>query len=232
MNNHPTNYSGDLAVARVVAHLVKNRWYVLSGIVSEHMPFDLVAYKQKGDTCKFIRIQVKSSPQFKRTGPKGRIRYTENTIDFFATYLPTVDACIFVPVSMVPLGIKIKVRDELPDSATPFWWYADFLSFSTELRPKRTVSEFGKRIRIKQKSEVVTAKYPPLDALQLLVWKYPRTRLAAELGCSDTAIKKFGNRKGIVFPPQGYFKMSGSERLKVRTMFRETVQTRLREFSL
>ncbi len=57
MTVHITKTKGDLAVAKVIADLTEKGYVILTPLISEHLPFDLVAYKDQ----KMLRIQVKHS---------------------------------------------------------------------------------------------------------------------------------------------------------------------------
>lgn len=52
---HHTKDKGDLAAAKVIADLVEKEYSVFVPVVTEHTPFDLIAYKDG----KCYRIQAK-----------------------------------------------------------------------------------------------------------------------------------------------------------------------------
>lgn len=54
---HHTKDKGDLAAARVIADLVEKEYSIFVPVVTEHAPFDLIAYKDG----KCYRIQAKYS---------------------------------------------------------------------------------------------------------------------------------------------------------------------------
>jgi PD-(D/E)XK endonuclease len=54
---HHTKNKGDLAVAKAIADLIYKEYSVLAPVACEHLPFDLVVYKD----AKFYRIQAKYS---------------------------------------------------------------------------------------------------------------------------------------------------------------------------
>ena len=43
------------------------------------------------------------------------------------------------------------------------------------------------------------------ETLKQLVWRYPLTKIAADYGVSETAVRKRCNKHGIKRPPQGYW---------------------------
>ncbi|MCX6969452.1 MAG: hypothetical protein NTV93_04760 [Verrucomicrobia bacterium] len=47
--------------------------------------------------------------------------------------------------------------------------------------------------------------WPEKELLAKLLWEKPSTQIAAELGVSDTAIKKHCRQLGIAKPPRGYW---------------------------
>ncbi len=47
--------------------------------------------------------------------------------------------------------------------------------------------------------------WPEKETLAKLLWEKPSTQIAAELGVSDTAVKKHCRQLGLTKPPRGYW---------------------------
>ncbi|MBJ7338848.1 group I intron-associated PD-(D/E)XK endonuclease [Mycolicibacterium sp.] len=100
---HPTKEKGDLGVAKVHADLVAQGFIVLFP-VTEHAPFDLVAYS----SGEFHRLQVKYRSacagavkvQFRSTWADRRGTHTtpmdKDAIDIVCIYCPETDHCYYV----------------------------------------------------------------------------------------------------------------------------------------
>lgn len=122
--NHHTKDKGDLGVlkAQLDLHL---KGYVILSPNSEHLPFDLVAYKDK----KFIRIQVK----YRAVNDKGTIQvplttswadkngthinfYDRSELDILCIYCPDTDKCYYIDVNTCP---KRTLTLRVVDSKVP-----------------------------------------------------------------------------------------------------------------
>ena len=140
---HHTKEKGDLAVALVIADLTKKGYSVFTSL-SEHLPFDLIAYDK--ETQKSFRIQVKYSVDgmvknktswADKTGTHEK-KYEVFDFDFYAVYLPTVDAIIYPSIDFG--GKKIAV--EPISSTTPAFWWEDFKTFTSAAK-KKSFKDFG-----------------------------------------------------------------------------------------
>jgi hypothetical protein len=244
MNIHHTKYRGDLSVAKVAADLVEKRWFVLTPLYSEHLPFDLLSYQQKDKKVKFRRIQVKANPIFtnktvwnnKTEKSVFKETYTKDTIDYFACWIEQVDTVIYVPVWMVEGNKTIEIRYELMNTVHPFFWYEDFLYPSKKKRDRRRIKDFGyhydvisdKRLdAIKNgvyKKDCCLSRFKiTVGRLQKLLWKYPMTILSEKFGCSDVAIRKIAHKKNCIFPPRGYHIASDSNKRRIRLRYKHSV---------
>ncbi len=98
---HHTKEKGDIAVAKVIGDMAGRGWKIMLP-VSEHLPFDLVAYKNK----RFLRVQVKYS-----AGDKPRLdirqrwsdskgsysKYSSKSeVDIYVVYNPDRNRCYYV----------------------------------------------------------------------------------------------------------------------------------------
>lgn len=243
MNNHHTKYVGDLAVARVLTDLMEKHWFVMQPCISEHLPFDLLAYRMVDDKPEYLRIQVKAANEFRTAPAPGRkaIRYTQDTIDLFATYLEDVGVCAYFPISLIEPGKTVTyLTTKVPNSPVEFWWYEDFLEpnpwpdgrfkatyrrFKDKLdyvrhapsgRPKKAPVE--KQIKL---ANPRTTRYPSAPELQRLVWEKSFLTLGAEFGVSDVAVRKYCKSLDLNLPPMGYFSMNEESKSKIRPDFKK-----------
>jgi len=74
---------------------------------------------------------------------------------------------------------------------------------STQLKPKIEVP--GIRHRVASIRRATKIPWPDKETLAKLLWEKPATQIAAELGVSDTAVKKHCRQLGITKPPRGYW---------------------------
>ena len=148
---HITKEKGDLAVVLVIADLTKKGYYCLTPVVSEHLPFDLIAYKDN----KCYRIQSKYSEDgfiknvnswSDRKGTHKR-KYNQQDFDYYGLYLPNIDKIVYPAIKFGGAKIAFTVSK----SATPFYWWEDFLSFTDEAC-KKTYRDFGVSLK-KEKTE-------------------------------------------------------------------------------
>jgi hypothetical protein len=240
MNVHHTKYIGDLAVARVLADLIEKQWFVMQPCISEHLPFDLLAYRIVEGKPEYLRIQVKAANEFRTDAAPGRkgVRYTGDTIDLFATYLRDVGVCAYFPIALCGASYTC-LTTKVPNSANEFWWYEDFLepNASIEGRVKSNFRRFKEkldyvprpRIATKKSVEAVEAlanpkkeRYPSPAMLQKMVWEESFVSLGNKFDVSDVAIRKHCKSLNLLLPPQGYFAMSDASRELIRKKFEES----------
>lgn len=105
---HHTKEKGDLGVFKVEADLA-SKGFVILRPMSEHTPFDVVAYKRG----KFIRIQVKFRTKKNGVLTVGLWSYWSNkngyhvkksngkNIDIVAVYCPDTDCCYYLKAARV-----------------------------------------------------------------------------------------------------------------------------------
>lgn len=139
---HHTKQKGDLATAKVIADLTEKEYDVFCPIVSEHLPFDLIAYKEGI----LYRMQTKysSDGMIKNTtswADKHGIhskKYSDKDFDYYGVFLPSINKVIYPSIIF---GGK-TVRTELPNkpkSTTPFYWWEDFINFTDEAKKRKPV---------------------------------------------------------------------------------------------
>lgn len=116
---HHTKKKGDLGVLKVQVDLYEKGYQILLPL-TEHAPFDLVAYKDG----EFQRVQVKYR-QLRENGTlEIRFRSTystssgvkskdvnKNEIDLYCIYCPDVDECYYIDPKEFDKSLTIRVTD-------------------------------------------------------------------------------------------------------------------------
>ena|SRR5260221_472676 len=213
---HHTKDKGDIATTQAIADLTKKGYTILTPTVSEHLPFDFIAYKDG----KMFRIQSKfrsngkASEKTSWTDKHGNHSkyYNNSDFDYYALYLPEIEKVVYPSIDFA----GCKIRASVPNSPTPFYWYKDFLEF-TDNAEKRTYKDEGFNIQMRNKSEEPTEKEtaahikarkvsrPSKEELTKLLWEIPTLQLAKQFGVSDKAIEKWSKAYGISKPPRGHW---------------------------
>jgi PD-(D/E)XK endonuclease len=206
---HHTKDKGDIAAAKAIADLVSKGYSVFTPVVCEHLPFDLIAYKDG----KCYRIQAKYNSRgtvqnktswTDKNGNHYR-KYKPDDFDFYAVYLPDIDKVVYPSIKFGGCCI----RTTPPNSATPFYWWEHFTDF-TEEAPKRTYKEFEVDLttrNVKPDSRIHTRKVerPSKEELEKLVWEKPTAQIGKDFGVSDKSVEKWCKAYGIEKPPRGYW---------------------------
>ena len=138
---HHTKDKGDIAATKAIADLVVKGFSIFVPVVSEHLPFDIIAYKEgvsyriqcKYSTKGFIAKETSWSD---KNGSHKKI-YSKNDFDYYAIYIPDIDKVLYPSISFAGKTLTSKV----PNSATPFYWYEDFTEF-TDFANKKTYRDF------------------------------------------------------------------------------------------
>jgi hypothetical protein len=116
MTAHHTKNKGDLGVLCAQVDLCKQGYDVLVPL-TEHAPFDLVAYKNG----QFLRVQVKY-----RAASKGKItipletywadksgthrrQYDTESIDLFCVYCPDTEECYYFSTDGINQSITLRI---------------------------------------------------------------------------------------------------------------------------
>jgi hypothetical protein len=196
---HHTKDKGDIALMKTTLDLTLKGYNIFLP-VSEHLPFDFIAYKDG----KCYRMQAKYSSAGKvnnttYSGSKTKKYYNEDDFDYYALYLSEIDTCIYPSIKY---GGAV-FRYNKCNSATPFYWYEDFLEF-TDNAPKKNYRDMGWTIDILMTDNVLnrTVKRrkvtrPPLDEIIKLVEEKGYVETGRQFGVSDNAVRKwikFGNK--------------------------------------
>lgn len=206
---HPTKVKGDIAAAKTILDLVEKGYSVFTPVVSEHLRFDLVAYKNNN----FYRIQVKYAANNKikahtiYSDASGwhEKKYEPNDFDFYAIYLPSIDKVVYPSIKFAGCYIATKI----PKSATPFYWWEDFTDLTQEAS-KHSYKEFGidlttRKVNPNSKMHTRKVERPFKEELEKLVWEKPASQIAKDFGVSGKAIEKWCKAYGIQKPPRGYW---------------------------
>lgn len=208
---HIKKEKGNIATAKVIADLTEKGYTTFTPTISEHLPFDVLAYKDG----QFYRIQAKYSSNGgihnktnwnDRNGTHTK-KYSDTDFDYYGIYLPDIKLVVYPSIKF---GGK-SIRTDIPNSATPFYWWEDFLFFTDEAG-KRTYKEFGVEIAhaatnkmIEAKNKMRKVERPSKEELGRLLWEKPTIQLAKQFGVSDKAIEKWAKSYGLKKPPRGYW---------------------------
>lgn len=201
---------GDMALIKVMESLVKQGFIPLIPF-GEQYSFDIVALNPKTNEhwrlqSKYMgsgRMQLDDGKHW--TGRRTSCGYDDNSFDFYACYIPSIDAVIFPSIKYRGKRITIKgTKTHL----SHFYWYEDFLELKNCLPEKRSRESIGLEkpkwlTRDKTKSHKV--RHPSKEELEKMVWSKPMTELSREFGVRDNAIRKWCHRYGITYPTCGYW---------------------------
>lgn len=199
---------GDKAAAYVIADLTDKDYIIYTPTVCEHSRFDMIAVKDD----KLFRIQAKYSSTGIISNTQNwndkngchKTKYTLNEFDYYAMYLPDIKTVVYPSIKFGGASIATKISN----SATPFYWWEDFLEFTDEAQ-KKTFKDFnvvltcsGKGISRTESRKVV---WPTKEELEILLWQKPTQHIAKDFGVSDKAVEKWAKSYGIIKPPRGYW---------------------------
>ena len=117
MRSHHTKDKGDVGVAHAIADLADQGFVVLTAL-SEHAPFDLVAYRDG----RFVRVQVKYRTlstkgalevQFRSTWSDARGTYVrpldKSDVDVVCIYCPETGSCYYVDPRQFAKSVSLRV---------------------------------------------------------------------------------------------------------------------------
>lgn len=205
---------GDIGATQVIADLVKKGYVILTPIVCESLPFDIMAYKDgvtKRIQCKYSSNgKVASETSWTDRNGSHKKKYSDCDFDYYGVYLPSIDKVVYPSIKLMGIIIATEVRN----SATPFYWWEDFTDF-TDVAEKRTYKDFGKEITksLTEESRFKARKVvrPSKEELTNLLWEMPTIKIAAQFGVSDKAVEKWAKSYGIQKPPRGYWAKKASE---------------------
>lgn len=139
---HHTKNKGDLGVLKAQADLCAKGYVILTPL-SEHTPFDIVAYKDK----EFSRIQVK----YRSLNSKGflSVRFSssystskgyserpidKDEIDIYCVYCPDTDKCYYFNPKIFKSSVNLRVNQTLNNQNRNIHYAEDYLGIpATEL---------------------------------------------------------------------------------------------------
>jgi len=203
---HHTKDKGDFATIKTIFDLTQKGFVVFTPLICEHLPFDIAGYKDG----KFIRFQSK----YRDTGivssktvwsDKNGLhihKYSNTDFDYYSIYLPDKDVVCYPSIKFA--GCKLVTK--LPNSATPFYWYEDFLNL-TDTASKKNYRDFGYELTRPSSPREKYRKVlrPSKEELEQLLWQLPMSTLKSRFGVSDKAIAKWAKSYGITLPARGYW---------------------------
>ena len=209
-SNQTTNQRGNIAVAKTINFFIQNGYYVFRDIVSDTLPFDLIAYNHS--LQKSYRIQVKYATRGKvrnyRQSCREKKFYQSTDFDCFAIYLPEVDQLIFVK----PLETTKLIRFAYPKSAQKFYWFEDYKTFPATDYRLRSYKDLGIESKdltsiknLKSNNNLNKIAWPDDETLKTLIWSKPIVHVAKDLNVSDAAIIKRCKIRNIERPKRGHW---------------------------
>lgn len=190
---HHTKDKGDIALMKTTLDLTLKGYNIFLPI-SEHLPFDFIAYKD--GQC--FRMQAKYSSGGKvnnstYSGGKTTKYYNENDFDYYAVYLPEIDQCIYPSIKYAGANFRFSKCN----SATPFYWYEDFLNF-TDNAEKKNYRDMGWSIDVLTTESILDrtikrrkVERPPLADIIKLVEEKGYSETGRMFGVSDNAVRKW-----------------------------------------
>jgi hypothetical protein len=207
-----THSKGDLACAAAIKDLTLKGHNVFIPAVAGHLRYDLVAEKDGV----FYRIQAKYSTS--GAVSKGAVSancgqinsrpYKDGDFDFYAVYLPFIDTVVYPSLSFAGCWLR-AVR---PTSPCSYWWYEDFLDFTTVAKKHTLAGKGVRKSRGKSHEDkpvvsmvVEPGSRPSRAQLEKLVWEIPATEIAALYGVTHSAVGKWIKIQGIDAPGKGYW---------------------------
>jgi len=210
---HHTKDKGDIAAAMALADLTLKGYICFTPTVSEHLPFDLIAYKDG----KCLRIQAKYNSNRKirnktswadKHGSHYKY-YNKNDFDYYALYIPSINKVLYPNISFGGNSIAV----EPPKSGVAVYWWEDFLDFTDKAERKtwRDFPEIESLTKTMTKKAMEAhinhrkVKRPSKEELNQLIWSKPMIELSKELGVSDRAIAKWIKYYDLEKPPIGHW---------------------------
>lgn len=214
--SHHTKDKGDIAAAIAISDLTIKGYACFTPVVNEHLPFDIIAYKDSIS----IRVQAKymsdgivnNKTNWSDKNGSHTKYYNKNDFDYYALYIPEINRVIYPSIKFGGCSI----RNTVPNSPTKFYWWEDFLQF-TDVANKKYYRDFGITFENLSKDwdkNVFSSEdrlqnrkilWPSKEELEKFLWEEPLNKLAIRFGVSDKSISKWAKRYNIVGPPRGYW---------------------------
>jgi hypothetical protein len=203
---HHTKDKGNLATIKAMADLTEKGFDIFTPVVSEHLPFDFITYKD-GRFLKFQSKYMKCTTLPAKTSWSDKngthYKYYKDTdFDYYAAYIADKDIICYPSIKF--RGCTLTT--EIPNSASPFYWYEDFLDL-TDNAKKKTYKDFNVKITRSNEPKIKHRKVerPSKDELNSMIWTYPITYIAAIFDVSDVAVHKWIRSYGLNKPPRGHW---------------------------
>lgn len=198
MTQTETKIKGDIGLTKIIADLTLKGFQIFLPI-SEQKDFDLIAFKD-GETyriqCKYSSIGfLQAKKDWKGADGKSKTRkYPDDAFDFYALYLPDIDRCVYPSIDFR----GCRIASVIPNSSTPFYWWEDFLNFTTKAK-KRNWKEFGIELKPTQTQKVKAAhkrkrkikNRPSKKELKRLLETNSMRAVGKMFGVSDNGVRKW-----------------------------------------
>jgi hypothetical protein len=140
----------DLGMFKVMLDLKSKGYDVFTPTVSQHLRFDLIIHKDS----KMFRVQAKyrsvgdsslfipNSTSWADKSGSHKCYYENDDFDYFAIYVPEFEKIIYPSIKFAGASVAFKI----PNCATPFYWFEDFLEL-TDTAEKKTYKDFGFKLK-------------------------------------------------------------------------------------
>lgn len=139
---HHTKDKGDIGVAVIIADLYKKGLKVLTPM-SEHLPFDIVAYDPASDDfykvqCKYSKLSNKNTVYVKLVTSYATqhgsfsSRYKKNSFDVIATYCPEMSSVYYISSEFADTyksGITLRTESASNKQEVSVNYAKDFIKF-------------------------------------------------------------------------------------------------------
>ena len=229
MKDISTHKRGDIALGKVISDLLEKGWYVFVPVSTHACHYDLIASKNDNGKDIVLRVQVKLN----HTGHR-KYYDIDNPFDLYACYYEQYNRVVYISFEAAKNSCNksFKIKHEIPNSATPFFWWEDFSEINQKKRmpKKRTAKRLGHKIKLPTTKGLRASKVNLTDYdLQKLLWKKSLVVLANEIGVSDRALGKRVTKLGLIKPPSGYWCNSAAKRKATRLRYKDIVREKLKE---
>lgn len=140
MRPHHTKNKGDLGVLHTKVDLAE-KGYILLQPLSEHAPFDLVAYKDG----RFLRVQVKYRAAVNGGIPLGltsqwadrhgthKVPIDKRSIDLLCIYCPDTKRCYYLDPLTVQLDVRLRIEPTRNGQSKRIRWANDLTEIPARL---------------------------------------------------------------------------------------------------
>lgn len=222
---HHTKTKGDIAVAKTILDLTLKGYPVFSPLFSEHLPYDLIVEVDK----QLFKIQVKyradgslaSNTSWSDKNGSHQRKYEKGDFDYYALYLPDKDVVVYPSIDFAGKVITTKIST----SIAGFYWYEDFLGFTTKAQ-KKTYRDFGYTTSRNEEGLFEQIKMPSKEELELVLKDKTIEEAAKAFGVCDKTFRRWQKSFMLSKPRVNnkVFNLSAPEKRKVAWPTKEELE--------